>query len=540
MDDDLRSFLLTIELEEHAQAFDDQGYTSLLVLRSLTKTELSEAATAAQMLPGHVAKLRFHLQQDAGLSPVAPAPGGGTGAADNVPAGPGPAPPPPPPQQQQPQPPPPPQPEQPALEPDLEAQQEFARKILATSTLGALVNGNLHTVLNNGTGTSCITLFKRKRYGCSVCPRNKKAADGTRASGDSYGNLLHHLGSREHFAAHRASAYGLPFDEQAWDRFALGNKVSGRGQTSKQAEKRKAVSTAAGTSRGPRSSRPQPRSGRATPPPSMPAAAAPSPQPGSSPGSPPMPTPPQPSGMGHPPPIVTPPPSHAQQRPFPYCRPGFGWENNTATASMAPPPPSALGPLPSLREIHAYAQRYTSPVPPEGPPPVPPGTPPTMVAPGYFGCESPMEMTYYEQRAASVSWKEDEVEVAAEPVAAEAPAGADQAREAPAAPAAADAADATDATDAATVHGDAATRTDAAASADEAPAPAPAPTPVPLPPAPVPSQPPVVVVAPAEQLAPVTPATAPAAVATALAQVPNLGWATQIQGGFAHTGHRSY
>jgi len=103
MDDDLRSFLSTIELEEHAQAFDDQGYTSLLVLRSLTKDELSEAAAAAQMLPGHVAKLRFHLQQDAGLSPVAPAPGGGTGAADNVPAGPGPAPaPPPPPQQQQP------------------------------------------------------------------------------------------------------------------------------------------------------------------------------------------------------------------------------------------------------------------------------------------------------------------------------------------------------------------------------------------------------------------------------------------------------
>ena len=74
----------------------------------------------------------------------------------------------------------------------MDAQLEFARKIFAKvegPLTGQLVNGNLHTVLNNNAGVSCITLYNFKKFDCGVCKRNKQPPDGTRACGDGFGNL---------------------------------------------------------------------------------------------------------------------------------------------------------------------------------------------------------------------------------------------------------------------------------------------------------------------------------------------------------------
>ena len=165
------------------------------------------------------------------------------------------------------------------MEPDIDAQLEFTHKIIATSALGHMVQGNLHTVLNNSAGVSCITLLKHEKFDCSVCKRNKRSLDGTRACGDGFGNVYHHLGCIEHFSAHRTWAYGMPFDEPAFDDFTLGNTHGPQRATKgAQARERKAASMAAGRSRAPRANRVKPRAGRATPPPGAPAA-APSPPP---------------------------------------------------------------------------------------------------------------------------------------------------------------------------------------------------------------------------------------------------------------------
>ena len=165
------------------------------------------------------------------------------------------------------------------MEPDIDAQLEFTHKIIARSAFGHMVQGNLHTVLNNSAGVSCITLLKHEKFDCSVCKRNKRSLDGTRACGDGFGNVYHHLGGREHFSAHRTWAYGMPFDEPAFDDFTLGNTHGPQRATKgAQARERKAASMAAGRSKAPRANRPKPRAGRATPPPGAPAA-APSPPP---------------------------------------------------------------------------------------------------------------------------------------------------------------------------------------------------------------------------------------------------------------------
>ena len=94
-----------------------------------------------------------------------------------------------------------------------------------TGTIGTHVHGNLHAVYaSSSLAQPCITIFPKKRFGCSVCPLNPKSDDGLRACGDGYVNTWSHMGSRIHQGSFREQALGLPFDEAAFATFTAGNQ----------------------------------------------------------------------------------------------------------------------------------------------------------------------------------------------------------------------------------------------------------------------------------------------------------------------------
>ena len=64
-----------------------------------------------------------------------------------------------------------------------------------------------------------------KRSLCTVCPKNKKVLDGSRATGDSNCNTYHHMANKDHFGCYRQWALNLPFDEEAYAQFVLGCSV---------------------------------------------------------------------------------------------------------------------------------------------------------------------------------------------------------------------------------------------------------------------------------------------------------------------------
>ena len=106
-------------------------------------------------------------------------------------------------------------------------QEEFARDLHATGTLGGYAHGNIHTVYTNTNEERCITIVRDsvlgKRLLCSICPTNNRSADSMRC-GDAYQNASKHLGSRGHYAAYQRWAYGLPYDEESWFVRTAGNQ----------------------------------------------------------------------------------------------------------------------------------------------------------------------------------------------------------------------------------------------------------------------------------------------------------------------------
>ena len=88
---------------------------------------------------------------------------------------------------------------------DLQA--HFVSALYSTGTIGTYVHGNLHTVYaSSSLAQPCITIFPKKRFGCSVCPLNPKSDDGLRACGDGYVNVVPHGQSHSSGLVPRAGA----------------------------------------------------------------------------------------------------------------------------------------------------------------------------------------------------------------------------------------------------------------------------------------------------------------------------------------------
>ena len=106
---------------------------------------------------------------------------------------------------------------------DLQA--DFVSALYSTGVGGTYVHGNLHTVYaSSSLAQPCITIFPKKRFLCTVCPRNPKSDDGLRACGDGNVNAWSHMGSRVHQSSFRQQTLGLPFDELAFATFTAGNQ----------------------------------------------------------------------------------------------------------------------------------------------------------------------------------------------------------------------------------------------------------------------------------------------------------------------------
>ena len=106
---------------------------------------------------------------------------------------------------------------------DLQA--HFVSALYSTGTIGTYVHDNLHAVYaSSSLAQPCITIFPKKRFGCSVCPLNPKSDDGLRACGDGNVNAWSHMSSRVHQSSFRQQTLGLPFDELAFATFTAGNQ----------------------------------------------------------------------------------------------------------------------------------------------------------------------------------------------------------------------------------------------------------------------------------------------------------------------------
>ena len=106
---------------------------------------------------------------------------------------------------------------------DLQA--DFVSALYSTGVGGTYVHGNLHTVYaSSSLAQPCITIFPKKRFLCTVCPRNPKSDDGLRACGDGNVNAWSHMGSRVHQSSFHQQTLGLPFDELAFATFTAGNQ----------------------------------------------------------------------------------------------------------------------------------------------------------------------------------------------------------------------------------------------------------------------------------------------------------------------------